>query len=204
MTSLMLLFLVMSSGIVGYWVGRISNDRRQLPALPPPSESLPLLLPPSLGVPYQINDVLVAPHGEEAVLQSAWVLTEQSQNVASIFWCLGAGTPPIIVAFPEERKELFWLRPVAVAVPESLPSTLEVEGDIFEMRRRIPVKIQAVSRESPDEHAMFAEYFWQNQRVVVVWGAGSRSCTSWRGMCLPTDTVEHYPSDAEQVSSFVA
>ena len=154
--------------------------------------------------PCQLGDVILRGAGDEAWLAGAVLLREGQDVVAALFVAPDAGGDRAVLARPPPSDELLWLAPEQgiAAVAGEPPTVLEVAGDRFERKRRLPLAAERVGSGAPDvgRQVILAEYTGLgDDRLVVIAGAaseGRRDATwAWRGPALLAGSYDVLPSD---------
>lgn len=153
--------------------------------------------------PCQLGDVILRGSGDEAWLAGALLLREGGDVVAALFVAPDAGGDRAVLARPPPSDELLWLSPQQgiSAVAGEPPPVLEIGGDRFERKRRLPLAAERVGSGAPDvgRQVIFAEYTGLgDDRLVVLAGAaaeGRRDATwAWRGPVLLAGSYDVLPS----------
>jgi hypothetical protein len=159
-----------------------------VPATPPAPASLD-------GFPCQLGDVVLRSIGDEAWLAGALVLSEDSAPAAVLFFSPEAGGMRAVLAKPQ-REDLVWLGSAAdVVVVGGEPATsLEIAGERFERRRRLPLRVERRGTGAPDmgTEVIFAEYTGLGESQLVVL-AGKDKTLALRGESLPHGTFDVLP-----------
>ena len=173
----------------------------------PEPEEKPMSKPASPKLerfPCQLGDVILRGSGDEAWLAGALLLREGQDVVAALFVAPDAGGDRAVLVRPPPSDELLWLAPEQgiTAVAGEPPTVLEVAGDRFERKRRLPLAAERVGSGAPDvgRQVIFAEYTGLgDDRLVVIAGAaseGRRDATwVWRGPALLAGSYDVLPSD---------
>ena len=111
--------------------------------------------------PCQLGDVILRGSGDEAWLAGALLLREGQDVVAALFVAPDAGGDRAVLARPPPSDDLLWLAPEQgiAAVAGEPPTVLEVAGDRFERKRRLPLAAERVGSGAPDvgRQVIFAE-----------------------------------------------
>lgn len=152
---------------------------------PPAKETAPLSeLPLSLG------DVVMA-GSEERWLAGALIAREEGRVVSAIYLAPEGSSTRAVAVFELPRREIFWMDPVALDVPNEPPATLEIGGAILTRRGRIPVVIERVGQGAPrvDGAVLWASYDGGGREIAVVIAAEGRAL-AWAGRRLDADEYE--------------
>jgi hypothetical protein len=148
------------------------------------------------GFPCQLGDVVMRNAGDEAWLAGALVLSESRDTpVVVVFVCPEAGAMRVVLARPNE-EDLLWLseaKGVVLALGEPA-TTLEVEGERFERRRRLPLRAERRGTGAPDlgPDVIFAQYAGLADSALVVL-AGREKVLALRGEVLPSGSYDVLP-----------
>ena len=123
------------------------------------------------GFPCQLGDVVMhTAGGDEAWLAGAVVLSERAP-VAALFFSPEPGALRAVLARPGS-EQLAWLTEVkgASVMPGEPATTLEIAGERFERRRRLPLRAERRGTGAPDvgTDVLFAEYTGLADSVLVV------------------------------------
>jgi hypothetical protein len=163
-----------------------ADDERARAALSNPEHT------PGLAV----GDV-VCVRGEHAWLEGGWMLYEGSRRVGVVLFA-----PDVVLvesAGPRPTWYKAWPAALGIAstVPEP-PASLEHDGERFERRRRIPVRVEplGVAPAPPGEAALFAEYHGLSGDCL--WMVRSSLATAvFRGARLRDEELERWGSSGE-------
>jgi hypothetical protein len=136
------------------------------------------------GLPLDLGDVISA-DGEERWLAGALVAREDTRVVSALFLAPEGGSLHAIAAFAAPRREIYWLAPAGIECPETPPATLEIDGESFARRGRLPVTVDRLGQGAPHlgETALWATYEAGGRDVaLVIVSAGKAYC--WKGRRL--------------------
>jgi hypothetical protein len=147
------------------------------------------------GFPCQLGDVILRSMGDEAWLAGALVLSEGGNPVAVLFVSPEAGAARGVLARPQS-EELLWLsesKDVVVVAGE--PATaLEIAGERYERRRRLPLSVERRGSGAPDVggDVIFAQYTGLGDGALVVLAAKDK-VVAFRGEALGPGTYDVLP-----------
>ena len=147
------------------------------------------------GFPCQLGDVVMhTAGGDEAWLAGAIVLSEKTP-VAALFFSPEAGAMRAVLA-RSGSEELFWLTEAeGAAVMAGEPATtLEIAGERFDRRRRLPLRAERRGTGAPDvgSDVLYAEYTGLADSVLVVLSSRTRALVL-RGEPLGPGTYDVLP-----------
>jgi hypothetical protein len=143
-----------------------------------------------------VGDV-VSVRGEHAWLEGGWMLYEGSRRVGAVLFA------PELVLVEAAGPRPAWYKawPAALGIATTLPeppASLEHDGERFERRRRIPVRIEPLGEAPapPGEAALFAEYYGLSGDCL--WMVRSALATAaFRGARLRDEELERWGSSRE-------
>jgi hypothetical protein len=148
------------------------------------------------GLTCQLGDVVLRSVGDEAWLAGALVLSESTgPPVAVLFVSPEAGAARAVLARPQS-EELAWLtetKDVTVVAGEP-PTALEVAGERYERRRRLPLRVDRRGSGAPDvgPDVIFAEYSGLGEGCLVVLVAKDK-VVAFKGEILPLGSYDILP-----------
>jgi hypothetical protein len=203
--SLLVTGLLVVGGIL---VGRIiargpSTPKKETPEAPaetPEAAPKPPDAPDLAAFPCHLGDVVLLGTGEEAWLAGALVLYEGDAAAAALFVCPEAGKGRAVLARPSQ-PELLWLAPedgVVVALGDP-PTALEVAGDRFERRRRLPLRARRAGSGAPDigPDVILAEYTGLGDDALLVLATKERAL-AYRGPRVGSGGYDVLPGKADE------
>jgi len=150
--------------------------------------------------PCRLGDVVLRGSGDEAWLAGAVLLSEGDDVVAALFVSPDAGGDRVVLVRPPPSDELLWLSPQTgiSAVAGEPPTVLEVEGERFDRKRRLPLAAERIGTGAPDvgPQVIFAEYTGLgDDRLVVL--STARATWAWRGPVLFAGTYDILPGNKD-------
>lgn len=131
------------------------------------------------GLPLGLLDV-VQVEGEERWLSGMLALREGGHVIAALFFAPEGGRTESVLAFPEPRREIFLLRPVAGILHGSdPPTTIELSSITYRRRARRPAELESFGQGVPTlgPTAILAEYEGGGRSVAVVVRAEGEALT---------------------------
>lgn len=148
--------------------------------------------------PCRLGDVVLRGSGDEAWLAGAVLLSEGQDVVAALFVSPDAGGDRVVLVRPPPSDELLWLTPQTgiSAVAGEPPTVLEVEGERFDRKRRLPLAAERIGTGAPDvgSQVIFAEYTGMgDDRLIVLSAARGGGAWAWRGPVLLSGTYDVLP-----------
>ncbi len=140
------------------------------------------------GFPCQLGDVILRRIGDEAWLEGALVLSEDTP-VSVLFVAPEGKELRGIYVRPKPTVDVFWLAPLpatAFTVGGEPPTSIEHDGQRYERARRLPLRARRIGSGAPDvgETVLCAEYTGPGaERLLILVGdGGARSV--WVGEAL--------------------
>lgn len=152
------------------------------------------------GFPCKLGDVILRSAGDEAWLAGALVLSEAGGAVAALFTAPEAGGDRAIYA-RAASEELLWLaaEPGVAVISGEPPTALEISGERYERRRRLPLRAARIGTGAPEigPEVIVAEYTGLgDQHLVVV--ASKDKTLAFRGDALGPGTYDVLPKPASE------
>jgi hypothetical protein len=183
--------------VKGHRERREIEDAKPLtPEKEPPQNTMKMLE----GFPCQLGDVVMRKAGDEAWLAGALVLSEGETTIAALFVAPEAGGDRVVLARPA-NEELGWLKqePQITVISGEPPTALEVAGERYERRRRLPLRVERIGTGAPDvgRELIFAEYTGLGDECLVVLVAKER-VVSFRGQLLASGTYDVLPGKTSE------
>ncbi len=140
------------------------------------------------GFPCQLGDVILRRIGDEAWLEGALVLSEDTP-VSVLFVAPEGKELRGVYVRPKPTIDVFWLAPLpatAFTVGGEPPTSIEHDGQRYERARRLPLRARRIGTGAPDmgETVLCAEYTGPGaERLLILVGdGGARSV--WVGEAL--------------------
>jgi len=147
------------------------------------------------GFPCQLGDVVLRSMGDEAWLAGALVLSEGGNPVAVLFVSPEAGATRGVLARPQS-EELAWLSETqdVVVVAGEPPTAIEIAGERYERRRRLPLHVERRGSGAPElgPDVIFAQYTGLGDGALVVLVAKDK-VVAFRGEILAAGTYDVLP-----------
>jgi hypothetical protein len=195
----LVLFTCLTAGaaVAGWLSGRAARQRYENGLGREPEQLAPP--PPRVfrEAPFAVGDAITRSSSEEVVLEGAIGLVEDGTPVAVVFFGSGARQQRVLVAFPAQRDEVFWLHEADDPAPAEPPSSWDVGGKVIERARRLPVTALRQGDVPADwgRHLVFAEYKNDlGDRGVILLGKARRLALI--GDSLPLSWLERWPGGA--------
>lgn len=144
-------------------------------------------------LPFAIDDVVVRA-GDEAWLAGGLAMREGGEPFGVVYIAPERRSHRAIVVFASPREEVLWLEPIAAPFSGEPPSTLDVEGTIYERTSRRPVAIERRGEHAPDvgARATFAEFRGPG-RAALCTLTTSGGPLAWRGERAALAELERMP-----------
>lgn len=149
---------------------RGKDAEREEGSEPPPAADGDEEVAPVPGLAFQLRDV-VQVQGEERWLAGALVAREGAHVIAVLYFAPEGKRTDAVLAFPEPRRELYWLTPVeGIVHGADPPTTVELEKVIYRRKSRRPVDLEARGQGVPrvGASAILAEYEGGGRSVALV------------------------------------
>ena len=136
------------------------------------------------GLPVSLGDVVTA-EAEERWLAGALIAREQRRVIGVLFVAPEGAETKAVAAFPEPRRDLYWMSPVEIVSPDEPPSTIEVRGIALRRKSRIPVTLERLGQGAPDlgDEALWAIYEAGGRDVAIALVSRGKAL-AWMGVRL--------------------
>ena len=143
-----------------------------------------------VGLPLELGDVVQA-EGEERWLAGALMARESGRVVAAVFFAPEGGTQHAVAVFAAPRPDIHWLAPAEADCPGEPPATLEISGDSFTRKSRLPVRLERVGQGVPqvEDVGVWGSYEGGGREVALVVTSAGKTL-AWRGRRLDDDEYE--------------
>lgn len=140
------------------------------------------------GFDLELGDV-VEIGGRELWLERGWVLSEGDEAVVVMF----SAKEATLVTLPAPSRASYLLDPVELAFPGDPPPTLESAGVRFERVRRLPVRVEPLSKSPPLpwDQALLSEYRGLATDALFVLGNAGR-IRAWQGRLVGESEIERW------------